>query len=66
MLNPQNQGNYRIVASPLIVGDLIIAPSRNNPLAALRPGGSGDVAGTHVAWTFQRGPDVPTPVSDGT
>src|SRR5262245_13959472 len=65
ILNPQNQGNYRIVASPLIVGDMIIAPSRNNPLAALRPGGSGDVAGTHVAWTFQRGPDVPTPVSDG-
>ena len=65
ILNPQNQGNYRIVASPLIVGDIIIAPSRNNPLAALRPGGSGDVAGTHVAWKFERGPDVPTPVSDG-
>jgi outer membrane protein assembly factor BamB len=65
ILNPQNQGNYRIVASPLIVGDIIIAPSRENPLAALRPGGSGDVSGTHVAWTFQRGPDVPTPVSDG-
>jgi outer membrane protein assembly factor BamB len=65
ILNPANEGNYRIVASPLIVGDLIIAPSRINPLAALRPGGSGDVAGTHVAWTFQRGPDVPTPVSDG-
>ena len=66
ILNPANQGNYRIVASPLIVGDLIVAPSRVNPLAALRPGGSGDVSGTHVAWTFQRGPDVPTPVSDGT
>ena len=66
ILNPANNGNYRIVASPLIVGDLIIAPSRVNPLAAMRPGGSGDVAGTHVAWTFQRGPDVPTPVSDGT
>ena len=65
ILNPANEGNYRIVASPLIVGDIIIAPSRVSPLAALRPGGSGDVAGTHVAWTFQRGPDVPTPVSDG-
>jgi len=63
ILNPQNQGNYRIVASPLIVGDMIIAPSRVNPMAALRPGGSGTVA---AAWTFQRGPDVPTPVSDGT
>ena len=66
ILNPTDQGNYRIVASPVIVGDLIIAPSRVSPLAALRPGGSGDVAKTHVAWTFQRGPDVPTPVSDGT
>jgi outer membrane protein assembly factor BamB len=66
ILNPQNQGNYRIVASPLIVGGLVIAPSRNNPLVALRSGGTGDVAGSHVAWTFQRGPDVPTPVSDGT
>jgi len=66
ILNPTNQGNYRIVASPLIVGDLVIAPSRNNPLAALRAGGTGDVSGTHVAWRFERGPDVPTPVSDGT
>ena len=65
ILNPANNGNYRIVASPLIVGDLIIAPSRVSPMVALRPGGSGDVAGSHVAWTFQRGPDVPTPVSDG-
>ena len=31
----------------------------------MRPGGSGDVAATHVAWTFAQGPDVPTPVSDG-
>jgi len=66
VLNPANNANYRIVASPLIAGDLIIAPSRNNPLVAIRPGGSGDVAGSHVAWMFQRGPDVPTPVSDGT
>ena len=66
ILNPQNNGNYRIVASPLIVGDLIIAPSRNNPLAAIRSGGTGDVANSHVAWRFERGPDVPTPVSDGT
>ena len=31
----------------------------------MRPGGSGDVASSHVAWTFAQGPDVPTPVSDG-
>ena len=66
VLNPRNNGAYRIIASPTAVGDLVIAPSRHNPLVALRPGGSGDVSNTHVAWTFERGPDVPTPVSDGT
>jgi outer membrane protein assembly factor BamB len=65
VLNPSRGSAYRIIASPTIVDGLIIAPSRNNPLVAMRPGGSGDVAGTHVAWTFAQGPDVPTPVSDG-
>lgn len=65
VLNPQRNRNYRIVASPTVVGDLIIAPTRNNPMVAIRPGGKGDVANTHVVWTFAQGPDVPTPVSDG-
>jgi outer membrane protein assembly factor BamB len=66
VLNPTNRSNYRIISSPLIAGGLIIAPSRVNPLVALRPGGVGDISTSHVAWTFARGPDVPTPVSDGT
>jgi outer membrane protein assembly factor BamB len=66
VLNPTNDRNYRIVASAVIAGDLVIAPSRNNPLVALRPGAPGDAAAPHVAWRFDRGPDVPTPVSDGT
>jgi outer membrane protein assembly factor BamB len=66
VLNPTNNGAYRIVASTTIMGGLIVAPSRNNPLVAIRPGGSGDISTTHVAWSFARGPDVPTPVSDGT
>ena len=65
VLNPQSNGNYRIVASPTQVGDLVIAPTRNNPLTAIRPGGRGDVAKSHVVWQFAQGPDVPTPVSDG-
>ena len=65
VLNPRNSSNYRIISSPVIAGGLIIAPTRVNPLVALRPGGSGDVSKTHVAWTFHRGPDVPSPVSDG-
>jgi outer membrane protein assembly factor BamB len=65
VLNPRKDRSYRIVASPTIVGDLIIAPTRNNPMVAMRPGGAGDVARTHVVWQFAQGPDVPTPVSDG-
>jgi outer membrane protein assembly factor BamB len=66
VLNPQNRDNYRIISSPVVAGELIIAPSRINPLVALRAGGTGDISKTHVAWTFHRGPDVPSPVSDGT
>ena len=64
-LNPERQQFYRIIASPVIAGGLIIAPTRVKPMLAIRPGGRGDVTGTHVAWKFDRGPDVPTPVSDG-
>lgn len=65
-LNPDNHGAYRIVASPVVAGGMILAPSRQNPLIALRPGGRGDVTQSHKLWQFSRGPDVPTPVSDGT
>jgi outer membrane protein assembly factor BamB len=56
----------RTVASPVVFGDLIFAPSRQRPLLALKAGGTGDVTSSHVMWTFNKGPDVPTPVSDGT
>src|SRR5690606_2431204 len=61
VLNPSNRSNYRIISSPVVVGNLIIAPSRVNPLVALRAGGKGDISNSHVAWTFHRGPDVPSP-----
>jgi len=65
-LNPENRGDYRIVASPVAAGGLLIAPTRESPMLAVRPGGRGDVTATNVAWSFTRGgPDVPTPVSDG-
>jgi outer membrane protein assembly factor BamB len=65
-LNPYNDGSYRIVASPVVHGDLLFAPSRERPLLALKPGGRGDVTKSHVLWSFNNGPDVPTPVTDGT
>jgi outer membrane protein assembly factor BamB len=64
-LNPQMRTDYRIVASPTMMGGLIVSPSRNNPLTAIKPGGAGNINKTHIAWQFDRGPDVPTPVSDG-
>jgi outer membrane protein assembly factor BamB len=65
-LNPRNDGSYRIVASPIVHGELLFAPSRERPLLALKPGGRGDVTSSHVLWSFNNGPDVPTPVTDGT
>ncbi len=64
-LNPRRQGAYRIVASPVTVGDIIIAPTRVRPLLVLRAGGRGNVLDSHVLWEAENGPDVPTPVSDG-
>jgi outer membrane protein assembly factor BamB len=64
-LNPQRQGNFRIIASPVVAGDMIFAPTRRKPLLAIRAGGKGDVTESHTAWTFAFGPDVPSPLSDG-
>ena len=65
-LNPQNNGAYRIIASPLVVGETVIAPTRERPMLAIKAGGRGDITTTHRLWSFDNGPDVPTPVSDGT
>jgi outer membrane protein assembly factor BamB len=65
-LNPTNNPAYRIVASPFVFGDLIYAPTRERPMLALRAGGRGDVTTSHRVWAFDSGPDVPTPVTDGT
>ncbi len=65
-LNPYNDGGHRIVASPVVSGEMIYAPSRERPMLALKAGGRGDVTKSHVVWSFDYGPDVPTPVTDGT
>jgi outer membrane protein assembly factor BamB len=66
VLNPTNDLAYRIVASPVVHGELIIAPTRERPMVVMKPGGRGDVAKTHILYEFHNGPDVPTPVTDGT
>lgn len=64
-LNPTNDPNFRIVASPVVFGDLIIAPTRERPMLVLKAGGRGDITKSHLLWTFDMGPDVPSPVTDG-
>src|SRR6476660_522094 len=64
-LNPSHDGSNRIVASPVVFGDLIVVPSRERPMLALKSGGRGDVTRSHLLWTFMNGPDVPSPVTDG-
>jgi len=66
-LNPGRERFFRSIASPVLAGDLVIAPyARGATLTAIRRGGSGDVTASHVAWTRKDvGSDVPTPVVDG-
>ncbi|HVQ30614.1 MAG TPA: PQQ-binding-like beta-propeller repeat protein [Vicinamibacteria bacterium] len=65
-LNPTNDPNFRIVASPVAVGDVVVAPTRVKPMLVLRAFGKGDVTQSGLLWSFDRGPDVPTPATDGT
>ncbi len=60
-LNPSKNRAYRIVASATVANGLIYVPSRVKPLTAFRVGGRGDITTSHVAWSTDQGPDVPTP-----
>lgn len=64
-LNPGGERFFRSIASPVIAGDLVIAPyARGSTLTAIRRGGKGDVTATHVAWVRKDlGADVPTPTA---
>jgi outer membrane protein assembly factor BamB len=64
-LNPDNNPNYRIVASPVAFDGVVYAPTRVKPLLAIKAGGRGDVTQSNRLWAFDHGPDVPTPVTDG-
>ena len=66
-LNPKQDKFFRSIASPVVAGDLVIAPyARGNTITAIRRGGTGDVTATHVAWVRNDlGADVPTPAVQG-
>ncbi len=65
-LNPYNDSSNRIVASPVVFDGVVYASSRERPILALRSGGRGDITRSHLMFSFDSGPDVPTPVTDGT
>jgi outer membrane protein assembly factor BamB len=61
--NPQEFRNYRSISSPVIEGDIILAPyARGESLTAIRTGGKGDVTSSHVLWKARTAADVPSPV----
>ena len=63
-LNPQNAPNYRLIASPVVWKGIVIAPTRVQPMLALDvANGAGGAPKT--LWSFDQGPDIPTPVTDG-
>jgi outer membrane protein assembly factor BamB len=62
--NPQNDQSYRTIASATFFDGLVYAPTRERPLQAFKIGGKGDIT-RNVIWKFDKGPDVPTPVTDG-
>jgi len=66
-MNPEGNEYFRSIASPVVEGDLVIAPyARGNTLTAIRMGGSGDVTKSHTVWAHDEGElsaDVPTPAA---
>ena len=57
--------NFEVIPTPVVEAGLVFCTSgRAGPTLAIRPGGSGDVTDTHVAWTTPRGsPFVPSPLA---
>jgi len=58
---------YEVIPTPVVGHGFVFASSgRAGPTLAIRPGGSGDVTSTHVAWTSPRGsPFVPSSLIHG-
>jgi outer membrane protein assembly factor BamB len=54
--------SFEVIPTPVVAHGLVFASSgRAGPTLAIRPGGSGDVTATHVAWSSPRGsPFVPS------
>ncbi|GIT30852.1 MAG: hypothetical protein Ct9H300mP1_28980 [Planctomycetaceae bacterium] len=56
-LNPGGQKYFRSISSPVVAGNLFLAPySRGNTLTAIRPGGNGDVTKSQLRGRTRVGP----------
>ena len=57
--------NFEVIPTPVVEAGLVFCTSgRAGPTLAIRPGGSGNVTDSHVAWTTARGsPFVPSPLA---
>jgi outer membrane protein assembly factor BamB len=58
---------FEVIPTPVVGHGLVFCSSgRQGPTIAIRPGGNGDVTGTHVAWSTPKGsPFVPSGVIVG-
>jgi outer membrane protein assembly factor BamB len=58
---------YEVIPTPIVgYGMIFCSSGRAGPTLAIKPGGSGDVTRTHVAWESPRGsPFVPSPILYG-
>lgn len=56
---------FEVIPTPVVANGLILCSSgRQGPTIAIRPGGSGDVTATHVAWMSPKGsPFIPSGVA---
>lgn len=55
-----------VAPSPAFDGQRVFVANAGAVGLAIRPGGSGDVTATHIAWKVEDGmPDISSPVSDG-
>lgn len=61
-INPGKDRSFRLVASPLVVGDHIVVTGKRGPLMVWKVPATGPPT---LAWKTSKGPDVPSPVSDG-
>ena len=62
--NPKRETQWRVIPSPVTIGDLIVAATpRGGPLLALKAGGKGALTPAALAWTYSdRTTDSGTPL----